>query len=152
MCTRLVILSCTLTLKGFTYKYKIGCIYIHTAENKSDISYLKTSRAFDVLIHSSQTLLVSNSVGTTSSRSLQAFPLSVSLASSRLHCLCFSVSISKSWLWQTTHCSYTTEQQSKLPKSAEVRSHGNNVRDVIIAHVISADAQIYIPTDAETAK
>ena len=25
----------------------------------------------------------------------------------------------------------------------EVRSHGNNVRDVIIVHVISADAQIY---------
>jgi len=25
----------------------------------------------------------------------------------------------------------------------KVRSHGNNVRDVIIAHVISADAQIY---------
>jgi len=37
-----------------------------------------------------------------------------------------------------------------------VRSHGNNVRDVIIAHVISADAHIYIYiyiyTDAETAK
>ena len=43
--------------------------------------------------------------------------------------------------------------RSKLPKSTEVRSHGNNVRDVIIAHVISADAQIYIyiPTDVETA-
>jgi len=34
--------------------------------NKSDISYLKTSRAFDVLIHSSQTLFFSDSVGTTS--------------------------------------------------------------------------------------
>jgi len=80
--------------------------YVHVAfgagldcncmRNKSDISYLKTSRAFDVLIHSSQTLLVSDSVGTMSSCSLLAFPLSVSLASSRLHCLCFSVSISKS--------------------------------------------------------
>ena len=31
-----------------------------------------------------------------------------------------------------------------MPKSTEVRSHGNNVRDVNIKHVISADAQIYI--------
>jgi len=30
-----------------------------------------------------------------------------------------------------------------LPKSTKVRSHGNNVRDVIIAHMISADPQIY---------
>jgi len=39
-----------------------------------------------------------------------------------------------------------------LPKSTKVRSHGNNVRDVIIVHVISADAQIYIPTGTENAK
>jgi len=42
----------------------------------------------------------------------------------------------------TTHSS-CTKQPSKLPKSTQVRSHGNNVRDVIIAHVISADAQRY---------
>ena len=41
---------------------------------------------------------------------------------------------------------------SKLPKSTKVRSHGNNVRDVIIAHVISADAHTCIYTDAETTK
>jgi len=45
---------------------------------------------------------------------------------------------------------------NQLPKSTKVRSHGNNVRDVIIAHMISADAHtyiyIYIYTDAETAK
>jgi len=29
----------------------------------------------------------------------------------------------------------------------EVRSHGNIVRDVIIAHVMSGDAQIYIDTN-----
>ena len=29
-----------------------------------------------------------------------------------------------------------------MPKSTEVRSHGNNVRDIIIAHVISADTQL----------
>jgi len=51
--------------------HKAGC-YL----NKSDISYLKTSRAFDVLIHSSQTLLVSDSVGTTGSYSLLALLLS----------------------------------------------------------------------------
>jgi len=36
------------------------------------------------------------------------------------------------------------KQPSKLPKSTQVRSHGNNVHDVIIAHVISVDAHIYI--------
>jgi len=70
--------------------------------NKSDISYLKTSRAFDVLIHSGKP----NSVGIATlyaprvfscSLLAPAFPLSVSLASSRLRCLCFSVSISKSY-------------------------------------------------------
>ena len=39
-------------------------------------------------------------------------------------------------------------QLSKLSKSTQARSHGNNVSDVIIVHVISADAH----TDAETAK
>jgi len=45
---------------------------------------------------------------------------------------------------------------SKLPKSTQARLHDNNVHDVIIADVISADAQIkkniYIPADAENAK
>jgi len=41
----------------------------------------------------SHSLLVSDSVGPTSSCSLLAFPLLVNLASSCLHCLCFSVSI-----------------------------------------------------------
>jgi len=35
---------------------------------------------------------------------------------------------------------------SKLLKPTKVWSHGNNVHDVIIAHVISADAQIYRQT------
>ena len=42
----------------------------------------------------SHTLLVSDSIGIMSSCLLLAFPLSVSLVLSRLHCLCFSVSIS----------------------------------------------------------
>ena len=83
------------TPMGYGLKVGVG-IFQGFHSNKSDISYLKTSRAFDVLIHSSQTLLVSDSVGTTSSCSLLAFPLSLSLALLRLHCLCFSVSILKS--------------------------------------------------------
>jgi len=35
------------------------------------------------------------------------------------------------------------KQPSKLPKPTKVRSPGNNVRDVIIAHVISAGAHTY---------
>jgi len=66
--------------------------------NKSDISYLKLGGPlmFNLLKSSpgSHFLLVSDSVGTTSSCSLLVFPLSVSLAPSRLRCLCFSVSIS----------------------------------------------------------
>ena len=31
-----------------------------------------------------------------------------------------------------------------MPKSTKVRLHGNNVRDIIIAHVISADAHTYM--------
>jgi len=34
-----------------------------------------------------------------------------------------------------------------LPKSTTVRSHGNNVPDILIAHVISGDAQTYIDTN-----
>ena len=108
------------------YRYKkctcTRCKNRGTAKNKSDISYLKTSRSFDVLIHSSQTLLVSDTVGTTSSCSLLAFLLSVSLVSSRIRCLCFSVpSRSRNCGRLATHSSYTTEQPSKLPKSAEGR-------------------------------
>jgi len=51
--------------------------------------------------------------------SMLAFPLSVSLTSSRLHCLCFSVSILNSYLCLTTHSSYT-KQPSKLLKSTKV--------------------------------
>ena len=70
-------------------------------KNKPDISYLKNQPG---LQHSdpfksspgSNSQLISDSVGTTSICSLLAFPLSVSLASSCLRCLCFSVSISNS--------------------------------------------------------
>ena len=97
----------------------------------------KTSRAFDILIHSRALLaarhsvLVSDSVGITSSCSLLAFPLSVSLY----------VASTSQYPSLTHNCRYT-KKPSKLPKSFKVRSHGNNVRDVIIVHVISAEAQI----------
>ena len=66
----------------------------------SDISYLKNSWAFEHSIPlkgspGSNSQLVSNSVGITSSCSLLAFLLLVSFVSSHLHYLCFSVSISK---------------------------------------------------------
>jgi len=41
---------------------------------------------------------------------------------------------------------------SKLPKSTKVQSHGNNVRDVIIVHMISGDAQTNRQTDKQTQK
>jgi len=71
-------------------------------KNKSNISYLNIYQLS--LQHSgplesspgSYSLLVSDSVGIMSSCCLLAFLLSVSLVSSRLHCLCFSVSISNS--------------------------------------------------------
>jgi len=57
----------------------------------------KTSRAFDALIHSRALLTAIlcwlATLCIMSSCSLLAFPLSVSLALSRLCCLCFSVSI-----------------------------------------------------------
>jgi len=53
-------------------------------------------RRSDPLLAAIISLLVSDPVGTMSSCSLLAFLLSVSLVSSRLRCLCFSVSISNS--------------------------------------------------------
>jgi len=70
-------------------------------KNNSDISYLKTGQAFehfDPLKSSpaSHSLLVSGSICIMSSCSLPVFLLLVSLTSSHLCCLCFSVSISNS--------------------------------------------------------
>jgi len=69
-------------------------------KNKSDISYLKTSRAFDVLSdplrQAKLCWLATLWAPWVFSCSLLVFPLSVNLAPSRLCCLCFSVPISKS--------------------------------------------------------
>ena len=110
-------------------------------------SYLKTSWAFDIPIHSRALLaailcwLNSDSVGITTSCSLLTSPLSVSLKSSSLRCLCFLVSNSYSSRLLTI-----ATQSSCLncwSRLTQVRSHGygNNVRDIIIAHVISVDTQ-----------
>jgi len=96
----------------------------------------------------SHSLLVSDSVGITSSCSLLAFPLSVSLALSCLRCLCFSVSTLYSYLCWTTHSS-CTKQPSKLPKSTQVRSHGNNVHDIILH---TWEVRMHKDPDVEKAK
>ena len=107
--------------------------------NKSDISYLKTSRTFDVPIHSSQTLLISDSVGTTSS-----YASGVSaLGQLRIYIA------SASWYpSRSPNCGrllIAATQSSRLNCRSRVAwRHGNNVRDVIIAHVISVDAHTYI--------
>jgi len=67
---------------------------------------------------SSRCLLVSDSVGTTSSCSLLAFPLSDNLVPSCLRCLCFSVSILSKLLklWKMyKYCWNTEAMLSKQP-------------------------------------
>jgi len=50
-------------------------------------------------------------------------------------------------------CSPKKENQlSKFPKSNKVKSHGSNVRDVIIAHMISGDAQTKTYTGTQMQK
>jgi len=41
---------------------------------------------------------------------------------------------------------------SELPNLTKVKSHGNNVRDINIVHVISGDAQTNKQTDVENVK
>jgi len=43
-------------------------------------------------------------------------------------------------------------ENGSLPKSTKVRPHGKNVRDVIIAHVISEDAHNIIQTQKQQSK
>jgi len=76
-------------------------IHIMYSQSKSQQVWYFTSKNQPGLRHSdplksspsSRCLLVSDSVGTTSSCSLLVFPISVSLAPSCLRCLCFLVSI-----------------------------------------------------------
>ena len=96
---------------------------------------------------SSHFLLVSNSVGTSL---LPALPFLVSLTSSHLHYLCFLVSKRHPFHGFHTYRGwnlYTLVKTDTKQPSWHWRSHDNNVRDIIIAHMISADAQIYIHTN-----
>ena len=110
-------------------------------KKKQAISYLKTSRAFkqsNPLMSSpgSPSQLVSDSVGITSSCWLLAFPISVSLTLLCLHCLCFSAS----------HCArllIVATPVLKAAKTDEIKSHGNNLRDVNIAHDTQTDRQTH---------
>ena len=103
---------------------------------------------------SSRCLLVSDSVGTTSSCSLLAFPLSVSLVPSRLVASAFR------YPSRTCNCArllIVATQSSHLnclSRLSKVAWQQCRLHDVIIVHVISVDAQIYIYTytDVENAK
>ena len=90
----------------------------------------------------SHSLLVSDSVGTTSSCSLLAFH-----SQSASHHLVYVASASQ-YLSRSRNCGrlLPVATQSSLAE-VDKRSHGNNVRDVIIVLVISADAQINIYTN-----
>ena len=68
------------------------CVCPWERGNKPDISYLKTSQALNIPIHSIALQAILSSVGVMSSCLLLVFPLSVSLMLLHLHCLCFSVS------------------------------------------------------------
>jgi len=74
------------------------------------------------------------------------------LCSRSASCRCVYVASASRYQSQSRNCGrllIAATQSSRLNCwSRLVRSHGNNVHDVIIAHVISADAH----RDAETAK
>ena len=118
-----------------------GLILNGEKENMSDISNKKAGWAFE---HSdpfkyspgSHSQLVSCFVGIMSSCSLLVFLLLVSLASSCLRCLCSLIS-------QTCNCAWLVviPVLKAAIRSTKVKSHRNNLCDVIIAHVISADVQ-----------
>jgi len=125
--------------------------------NKFDISYLKTSRPFNTPIHSRALLaailcwLATLYVPRVAAR----FWHFHSRSASRHHVYVASASRYPS---RTCNCARLLTVVTKsnhiklLLKSTEAKSHSSNVHDVIFAHVMTADAQIYIPTDAANAK
>jgi len=97
--------------------------------NKSDISCLKTSWAFDIPIHS-RVLLVAILCSLVT--------LWASRVAAHFWCFCSrSARIIASMLplLLSIHLKLT-KQLSQLPMMTKVRSHGNYVCDVIIAHMI----------------
>ena len=123
-------------LRTYCINHFIG----YTLKAYPDISYVKNGWAFE---HSnpfkgspdSHSQLARCSVGTTSSCSLLAFPLLVSIVLACLCCLCCS-SVSWTHICARLLLVATPILQADV-KSTKVKSHSNNVRDVIIAHVIT---------------
>ena len=94
-------------------------------------SYLKIQPIHSRALLAAILSLLSCSVDIMSSCSLLVLPLSVHLTSSHLCCFCFSVS------W-TGNCARLYHISQYL-KSTKAKSHGNNVRDIIVVHMMSAD-------------
>jgi len=95
-------------------------------QNKSDSSYLKPTGPLNIPTHSGAPLIAilswfDGSVGITSSCSLLAFPLLVSLALSRLCCLCFAVS-------QTHNCARLVIVATQVLKTAVRISKSTKVK------------------------
>jgi len=99
--------------------------------NKSDISYLRTSQPFDIPIHS-RALLVAIV------RIMSSWCFCSQSASRR----CIYAASASQHPSQTPNCARLriVATQSNPSQLLKVRSHGNNV---IVVHVISADAQIH---------
>ena len=89
---------------------------------------------------------VSCSVVITSSCSLLAFLLSVSLMSSHVCCHC-SLTRNCARLLITA-----TPVLKAVVKLTTVKLHGNNLHEVMIAHIISGDTHTNQPTDTENEK
>ena len=116
-------------------------------QNKSDISSLKTSRTFDAPIHSRALLAAILCWLTTLyvPRVAARFWCFRSRSASRHHIYVASASRYPS---QTRNCARLLTVVPKSNRIAEVnwsakaRSHGNNVCDVIFAHVITAHGRL----------
>jgi len=123
------------------------CLQALLWANKSDISYLKTSWAFDVLIHSGKPNSVDQRLCGHHEYLAARFWRFHSRSASRRRVYVASVSQYPSRSRNCGRLLIAATQSSclnQLPKSTIVRSHGNYVCDVIIAHMISADAHTYI--------
>ena len=91
-------------------------------------------------------------IGITSSCLLLAFPLLVRLVLSPLHCLCFLVSRTRYSAILIVAIPLLKAAVRIQSRPTQVKSHGNSVHDVIIAHKISGDTQSHKQTDMENVK
>ena len=126
---------------------------VSTIVNKSDISYLKTSRAFDVQIHSRALLaaVVCWSATLQAPRVAARFWHFRSRSASRRRVYVASASRYPSRTRNCARLLVVATQSSHLncqSRLSKVAWQQCRLRDVIIAHVISVDAH----TDTENAK